>query len=360
MSQAKSIYICENCGKEVLPENYYGSGRFCCSKCAKSYSSKFANTEEKRKQKSNTILNKKPVLKYCLKCGCEVYVNPTNSHPICDECKLKINLSIKSPSKKLFINLQSGTKKYDKIINDIKILSENYNFKDISNILQISSKQIKRICKLYNIEENKNFIPLDYRAIIYFCKKVLDTNKSITVDMYNQVRNIIMKKIFEENYTYIQIKEKYDLKYTEKMMHYLISIPMNINKEEYEKEDNYCMYDVNMDKQRYRKECGFRFSLDTFKKIEGFNLLIEYGAYNVKTNVNGVSRDHMLSVDYGYKNSIPPEIIRHPANCKIMFHKENSIKNFKSSITYEELLQRINVWNEKYGVYNDVITEEIQ
>ena len=46
MSQAKSIYICENCGKTVLPENYYGSSRFCYRKCSITYVSKnFSNNE---------------------------------------------------------------------------------------------------------------------------------------------------------------------------------------------------------------------------------------------------------------------------------------------------------------------------
>ena len=32
------IMICENCGKEH--DGAYGSGRFCCSKCARSFSTK--------------------------------------------------------------------------------------------------------------------------------------------------------------------------------------------------------------------------------------------------------------------------------------------------------------------------------
>ena len=89
MSQAKSIYVCENCGKTVLPENYYGSGRFCCPKCARSYSSRYANTEEKRKQKSDTLKNKKPFLHYCIKCGMEVYSSTIGTNIYCDKCKIK-------------------------------------------------------------------------------------------------------------------------------------------------------------------------------------------------------------------------------------------------------------------------------
>ena len=98
----------------------------------------------------------------------------------------------------------------------------------------------------------------------------------------------------------------------------------------------------------YRPLCDFKFNLNEFKdKIKGFELLEEYGLYsptNKKNNLNGVSRDHMLSVSWGFKNNIPPEIIRHPANCELLLHSNNNKKNNKNSITYEELLHRIENW----------------
>ena len=36
--------ICENCGKEH--DSTYGSGRFCCKKCAKAFSTKNINHKE--------------------------------------------------------------------------------------------------------------------------------------------------------------------------------------------------------------------------------------------------------------------------------------------------------------------------
>ena len=59
MSQAKSIYICENCGKTVLPENYYGSSRFCYRKCSITYVSKnFSNNENQyRKNQGSVSIN---------------------------------------------------------------------------------------------------------------------------------------------------------------------------------------------------------------------------------------------------------------------------------------------------------------
>ena len=65
--------ICENCGKEH--NGNYGSGRFCCNKCAKSYSTKCIKYRYKQTA--------------CIKCGKE-YMIPLNANKttyICDECK---------------------------------------------------------------------------------------------------------------------------------------------------------------------------------------------------------------------------------------------------------------------------------
>jgi hypothetical protein len=52
----------------------------------------------------------------------------------------------------------------------------------------------------------------------------------------------------------------------------------------------------------------------------------------------------MLSVKDGFEMGIDPEIIKHPANCKLVLHKENQSKHRHSSITLEELKERIKHW----------------
>ena len=52
----------------------------------------------------------------------------------------------------------------------------------------------------------------------------------------------------------------------------------------------------------------------------------------------------MLSVKCGFDNNISPEILKHPANCKLMLHRDNNKKKTNNSITYEELLNRIKNW----------------
>jgi len=76
-------------------------------------------------------------------------------------------------------------------------------------------------------------------------------------------------------------------------------------------------------------------------------LIEKYGWYKAKNrgdNPNGISRDHMISIVDGFKNNIPPEIIKHPANCQLMKHPDNNRKNTKSSITIEELKSKISTF----------------
>jgi len=104
--------------------------------------------------------------------------------------------------------------------------------------------------------------------------------------------------------------------------------------------------------KRYRQLCKFDFSLNDFPSEFDFSLVEKHGWYSVskkKYNVTGVSRDHMVSVVNGYKNNVDPKIIAHPANCRLLVHGENISKGSKCSISLDELLHRINVWEEKFS-----------
>lgn len=115
--------------------------------------------------------------------------------------------------------------------------------------------------------------------------------------------------------------------------------------------------------QKYYQECQFNFSLNQYPEEFDFNLVEQYGWYQAKNNgnnLNGVSRDHMISIKYGYEHNINPEIIKHPANCQLMIHNENISKHKKCSITIEELLIKIDVWNKKHTEHPvDVIGNRI-
>ena len=88
-----------------------------------------------------------------------------------------------------------------------------------------------------------------------------------------------------------------------------------------------------------------------------FELIEQYGWYKAKNrgnNLNGVSRDHMYSVKEGFLNKVDPKILAHPANCRLIRHNDNVSKGSKSTITLEQLLERIRIWNKKYNLSEDL------
>jgi hypothetical protein len=133
-----------------------------------------------------------------------------------------------------------------------------------------------------------------------------------------------------------------------------IDLPFIYRKRTYCSKDCRRVYDRdNMPKyQYYYKNCQFKFGLTDFPTEFDFKLIEEYGWYNAKNhgdNLNGVSRDHMISVKFGFENNISAEIISHPANCKLLRHNDNVSKHSKCSITLDDLMLKITEWNIKYN-----------
>lgn len=94
----------------------------------------------------------------------------------------------------------------------------------------------------------------------------------------------------------------------------------------------------------YRFKCNFDFDIDQYINLIDSSLIESFGRYspsNKGNNINGVSKDHIFSVKQGYMLSIDPAIIKHPANCQFIQHKNNQIKNIKSDITLIELFDKI-------------------
>lgn len=105
--------------------------------------------------------------------------------------------------------------------------------------------------------------------------------------------------------------------------------------------------------ENYRADCAFKFNLSDYPDEFDFTLIESYGWYKPKNrgnNLTGVSRDHIISVRYGFDNQLPAEHLAHPANCVLMKHGENVSKGKKIGMSYEDLLKRIEAWNNKYGL----------
>lgn len=114
-----------------------------------------------------------------------------------------------------------------------------------------------------------------------------------------------------------------------------------------------CMYDYY---RLYRPNCEFKFDVFKYSRWFDYSLIERHGVYspsNKRNNLFGVSKDHMLSVRFGFDHGIDPTIIRHPANCELMLHNDNSSKNRSSSITLDELYIRIQKFESIYGSMSD-------
>lgn len=117
-----------------------------------------------------------------------------------------------------------------------------------------------------------------------------------------------------------------------------------------------CSPYVKSTKEEYYSKARFRFNVYDYPDEFDLNLIEHLGWYtcpgkkrkNLEKNVSGVSRDHIISVSYGYQHNIDPSIISHPANCRIIRHSENKKKSDSCNITLTELESKINSWNKKY------------
>lgn len=97
----------------------------------------------------------------------------------------------------------------------------------------------------------------------------------------------------------------------------------------------------------YRQRCKFKFNVYDYPEKFDLKLLEQKGWYspsNRKNNLDGISRDHMLSISEGFSKGVDPELMSHPANCDLVCHRKNQSKRNKSSITYEQLVKRISEW----------------
>lgn len=113
--------------------------------------------------------------------------------------------------------------------------------------------------------------------------------------------------------------------------------------------DRYKKYhhSIMEDMEIYRNNCRFSFSLSEFPKWFECDIILKYGWYS-NSNTTGVSRDHMISVMYGFENGINCNLLSHPANCSLILHSDNQKKGTKCSISIEELKDNIREFNVLY------------
>lgn len=99
----------------------------------------------------------------------------------------------------------------------------------------------------------------------------------------------------------------------------------------------------------YRLACKFKISKSEHPHLFNHALLKEHGWYRAANhpkgyNPDGATWDHLFRVEDGFKLGVDPNIMRHPANAEMISWKDNFARK-SSSITYEELLERIKNWS---------------
>lgn len=106
----------------------------------------------------------------------------------------------------------------------------------------------------------------------------------------------------------------------------------------------YCDKHVDLYSHNQRGLYWFSFNLADYPELFDFTLLKQHGMRS-DTNPSGVVRDHRVSVADAIKYQYDAYYIRHPVNCELMLSLDNSRKYTSSSITYDELIQQVDIWD---------------
>lgn len=185
-------------------------------------------------------------------------------------------------------------------------------------------------------------LPTNHYAKIRIIKSVLGVN-SPTYEDLNHLTQIIELHLHTENMSPREIAEKYDIQHTNFGMFIKKSLGLKL-KSQSESVSNFFKKSgrsITDEKRLYYKKAKFTFNLMDFPQIPGLDLFKKHGIYHPIKNPQGVDRDHMVSIHYGWMNNIDPSIIAHPANCAILLHSDNNSKSSACSISVDELLIRI-------------------
>ena len=108
----------------------------------------------------------------------------------------------------------------------------------------------------------------------------------------------------------------------------------------------YCNNHSYLYKSNNRNRYAFTFNVYHYPDLFNLSLIKIHGWYgpggrSKKWNLNGISRDHKISVNEAIKNDYDPYYIKHMLNCELMLQTENNTKKTKSTISYSDLITAI-------------------
>ena len=189
-------------------------------------------------------------------------------------------------------------------------------------------------------------IPKSNHAIIKVCKKLLSIDRDITSDDVELLKTKIQSHI-DDGLSPADIKKIYSIEYTDFGMFIKNCLKMKIRTvkdsiNNFYKKNNRSITD---DKLLYKKQCAFKFDPYSISEIPGYGKLLNLGIYHPINNPKGVCRDHIVSVEFGWRNNINPAIISHYMNCQFITNEENIKKGATCHMTIDVLLSRIKEHN---------------
>ena len=110
--------------------------------------------------------------------------------------------------------------------------------------------------------------------------------------------------------------------------------------------------------QNNKDQYSFKFNVFEYPDLFDLELLknigwVSFGGKRGGTkNLEGLSRDHKVSVSNAKKYGYDPYYISHPCNCELMTMPSNNKKNSNSSITYEDLKILVDSYDAKLHSYD--------
>lgn len=188
----------------------------------------------------------------------------------------------------------------------------------------------------------KTLIPKNKHAIIRMCKIVLNTDEDITTYHVEKLK-LKIRGYLADGLSPTDIKKLHNIKYTDFGMFIKKCLGIKI-KSVKDAVNNFYLKagrSITDEKEVYYKACQFKFDPYSIPEIPGYTLLLKVGIYHPINNPNGVCRDHMLSIEFGWRNKIDSSIISSPYNCQFITNIDNVKKGTASCINIDNLIERI-------------------
>lgn len=322
-------YVCKTCGKTVKWKDKYGNGRFCCEKCARSFSGKIANSEEAKRKKSSTLKKR--------------YVNSVTLKHKPSQFKKQHNPFLDALRNDIINN-----------IDKIKGLQQWWNLTDIAKMYHLTFYQAKILYSHFGIKEKDCYISSRQTKVIETCRHALGKPfafGSITKDDFALVQNVCSELMHQYDWNPVQVCSDFlgmsfpYLQFIPNCLKVKLKTPGESVRSYHRKKGTY----RNMEsKKKYKMECEFHMNFELHSLLANFTDVDVKKWYNQKSGYKNEhsTRDHMISKEHGYWFNIDTYLMSHPANCLLMKQGDNASKNDRCSITLNELIERVEFFNE--------------